>query len=62
MIILKEKAAAGVDVRVIYDDFGCLAALPYQYDRVLESMGIKCGVFHPVLPILSDRLNNRDHR
>lgn len=48
--ILKEKAAAGVDVRVIYDDFGCLAALPYQYDRVLESMGIKCGVFHPVLP------------
>ncbi len=60
--ILKEKAAAGVDVRVIYDDFGCLAALPYQYDRVLESMGIKCGVFHPVLPILSARLNNRDHR
>ena len=59
---LKEKADTGVDVRVIYDDFGCLAALPYQYDRVLESMGIKCGVFHPVLPILSARLNNRDHR
>ncbi len=60
--VLREKAAAGVDVRVVYDDFGCLAALPYQYDKVLESMGIKCGVFHPVLPILSAHLNNRDHR
>ena len=26
--ILKEKAAAGLDVRVIYDDFGCLFLLP----------------------------------
>lgn len=60
--LLKEKAAQGVDVRVIYDDFGCLATLPYQYDKKLESMGIKCGVFHPVVPVLSSRLNNRDHR
>ena len=60
--VLKEKAAQGVDVRVIYDDFGCLATLPYQYGKRLESMGIKCEVFHPVLPVLSSRINNRDHR
>ncbi len=60
--ILKKKAAQGVDVRVIYDDFGCLATLPYQYDKVLESMGIKCGVFHPLIPVLLRRHNNRDHR
>lgn len=60
--ILKEKAADGVDVRVIYDDFGCLFLLPTGYDKKLESMGIKCCVFNPFVPSLSVRMNNRDHR
>jgi cardiolipin synthase len=60
--ILKEKASKGVDVRVIYDDAGCLTTLPYNYSRQLEDMGIKCGVFNPLIPILSPRLDNRDHR
>ena len=29
--ILKEKAKEGVDVRVIYDDVGCVMKLPYKY-------------------------------
>lgn len=60
--ILAEKAKEGVDVRVIYDDVGCLLTLPYRYDRKLEKMGIQCGIFNPLIPILSPRLNNRDHR
>lgn len=60
--LLKEKAAEGVDVRVIYDDMGCLRTLPYGYDKKLEAMGIKCCVFSPVTPIISSKLNNRDHR
>ena len=60
--ILQEKAAQGVDVRVIYDDVGCIMTLPYKYNKKLESMGIKCCVFNPFIPILSSRLNNRDHR
>lgn len=60
--ILVEKARAGVDVRVIYDDVGCLLTLPYNYDKKLEKMGIKCCVFNPFIPVLSSRLNNRDHR
>lgn len=60
--ILREKAAAGVDVRLIYDDFGCITRLPIGYFRKLESMGIRTKVFNPFLPILSGRLNNRDHR
>lgn len=60
--ILKEKAAQGVDVRVIYDDFGCLFLLPTGYDKKLEAMGIKCCVFNPFIPILTLRMNNRDHR
>lgn len=60
--ILLEKVSKGVDVRVIYDDFGCVLTLPYRYDKKLESMGIKCAIFNPLIPILTPRLNNRDHR
>lgn len=60
--VLKEKAAAGVDVRVIYDDVGCMFTLPRDYADKLEEAGIKCSVFNPFVPILSTRLNNRSHR
>ena len=60
--ILKEKAAAGVDVRVMYDDFGCITTLPNNYHRQLEAMGIRTVVFNPFVPVLSGRLNNRNHR
>ena len=60
--ILKEKAKEGVDVRVIYDDVGCVMKLPYKYGDKLEKYGIKCRVFNPFIPIFTNRLNNRDHR
>lgn len=60
--ILKKKVAQGVDVRVIYDSFGSLEVLPMKYDKTLESMGIKCAVFNPFVPVLDVRMNNRDHR
>ena len=60
--ILRQKAAEGVDVRVIYDDMGCIMILPTGYDKTLEQMGIKCRIFNPFVPILSSRFNARDHR
>lgn len=60
--ILKEKAAQGVDIRVIYDDMGCIMTLPNGYNKKLESYGIKCSVFNPFVPILSSKFNTRDHR
>lgn len=60
--ILAEKAKAGVDVRVIYDDIGSMFTLPRDYDQQLEEMEIKCSVFNRFVPVLSTRLNNRDHR
>lgn len=59
---LRRKAAAGVDVRIIYDDFGCVTRLPGRYYRKLESMGLRASSFNPYIPVLSSRLNNRDHR
>lgn len=60
--ILRRKAAAGLDVRVMYDDFGCMGRLPPRYARTLEAMGIRCTVFNPLKPILSLQFNHRDHR
>lgn len=60
--VLTDKVKQGVEVRVIYDDVGCLFKLPIRYNKKLELMGIKCCVFNPFLPIMSIRLNNRDHR
>lgn len=60
--ILKEKAAAGVDVRVIYDDIGSLNRVPVTFARNLEKEGIKVIDFNPLRPIVSLVYNNRDHR
>ena len=60
--ILKEKAKQGVDIRLIYDDVGCIVTLPHNYKNTLEAKGIKCRVFNPIKPFFTRRLNNRDHR
>ncbi len=60
--ILEQKVSEGVDVRVIYDDIGSLFTLPKDYAKTLEEKGIRCCVFNRFIPVLSLRLNNRDHR
>ena len=60
--ILKEKAQAGVDVRIVYDDMGCGGTISSRTPKILSKFGIKCYKFHPFRPILSGVYNNRDHR
>lgn len=60
--ILEEKAHNGVDVRVIYDDAGCIATLDNDYYKILEEKGIKCIAFNKLNPISGVIMNNRDHR
>lgn len=60
--ILKRKAAEGVDVRLIYDDFGSLLSMPKHFIKELRKAGIKVHAFNPLRPILSLVYNNRDHR
>ena len=59
---LAKKAKEGVEVRVLYDDIGCMKTLPLHYDRKLRSEGIKCLRFSPVSPRITTAHNNRDHR
>lgn len=60
--ILEEKARQGVDIRVMYDDAGCLTTLPNKYYEKLRTKGIKCYAFNPFTPLLEIRMNHRDHR
>lgn len=59
---LKEKVDEGVDVRIIYDDAGCMATLPFKYNNYLKSIGIKCKIFNPFRLSMSIILNYRNHR
>ena len=60
--ILEMKARLGLDVRLIYDDWGCASTMPQEFQMALQRRGIRCEVFNPLLPIASVFLNNRDHR
>lgn len=60
--ILEEKVKEGVEVRLLYDDIGCIMTLPKGYDKILCKKGIQCSVFNPFIPVLTKRLNNRNHR
>lgn len=60
--ILARKASQGVEVRVMYDGTSSIVALPYNYPRELETLGIQCKMFSPLRPLVSTHYNNRDHR
>lgn len=62
LALLKEKAAQGVDVRLLYDGFGTQFIMPMQYFKKLEQYHIQCRVFNSFKPFLSSSQNNRDHR
>lgn len=60
--ILKEKAAAGVEIKVIFDDFG---SIKYQYKSFiprLKKYGIQVSAFNRISPSLDGFMNNRNHR
>ncbi|MBQ3424547.1 MAG: cardiolipin synthase [Clostridia bacterium] len=60
--ILVEKAAAGVDVRVMYDGMCEISTLPPNYAKLLRGKGIRARAFSPIQPIVSTHYNYRDHR
>ena len=59
---LAERAQAGVHVRLIYDDMGCIDEFPRYFYKDLQEKGIHVACFNPFRPFLSIIMNNRDHR
>lgn len=62
--VLKRKARAGLDVRLIYDAVGSLTTPRAFFDELAQA-GVRVCEFNPVrtsLPLRADKLNHRDHR
>ena len=60
--ILKAKATAGVEVKVLYDDIGCMATLPGDYYKTLKTYGIEATPFSRLKGSADSEFNNRSHR
>ena len=61
--VLKERAAAGVEIHIIFDDFGNLTRLSDHTLQVMQDAGIEVEVFNPVHRYVNRiYFNYRDHR
>lgn len=58
--ILEQKVKEGVDVRLLYDDWG--AATFNSLQEQCERAGIKAFAFNPLVARLAIQMNNRNHR
>lgn len=59
---LIRKAKAGIDVRVMYDDIGCMGTLPGNYHKILQKYGFKTAIFAKLRGNADSEFNNRSHR
>lgn len=60
--ILKRKAANGVEVKVLYDDIGCMMTLLGDYHKTLKGFGIEAMPFSRLKGQADSEFNNRSHR
>ncbi len=60
--VLKEKASLGVEVKVMFDDFGSIKRQYSDFLIRLKKVGIEVSVFCPLKPSLNMVMNNRNHR
>ena len=60
--VLIRKAREGVDIRLLYDDFGSVTKIGKKFARQLQKKGIRCYPFNPAAPVLNLFMNHRDHR
>lgn len=60
--VLERKVAEGVEVRLMYDDLGCVFRLPANFAAQMEAKGIRCCAVNRFRHIFNSRFNNRDHR
>lgn len=60
--VLAERAAAGVEVRFLYDGYNHITKLDFGFPEEMEKLGIDARPFAPIHPFLSTEQNYRDHR
>lgn len=61
--ILIEKAKKGVEIKLVYDDVGCMGTLPGNYYKILtKQYNIQTVLFSKMKGQASGEFNNRSHR
>lgn len=60
--ILINKAKEGVEVKILYDDIGCMSTLPGNYFKLLRKYNIDASPFSKLRGTADGEFNNRSHR
>ncbi|MBR5472948.1 MAG: cardiolipin synthase [Clostridia bacterium] len=60
--ILEQKAREGVEVKVLFDDFGSMKRQHKNFINKLNRRGIEVAVFNKMRPSMDIFMNNRNHR
>ena len=60
--VLKEKAKEGVEIKLVYDDIGCMSTLKGDYYKELIKIGIYAIPFSKLKGTADGEFNNRSHR
>lgn len=60
--MLKQKAKEGLDVKLAFDDIGCMSTLPGNYAKQLKKYGIHATPFSRMKGQADNEFNNRNHR
>lgn len=61
LALLKQKASEGVEVKIIYDDFGS-SGLSYHYPKKIKTKNLDIIQFNPMRLHINFAQNYRDHR
>lgn len=60
--VLSQKVKEGVEVKIIFDDFGSIKRQHKNFISNLRAEGISVSVFNPIKPSMNIFMNNRSHR
>lgn len=60
--VLKEKANQGVEVKILYDDFGCMDKISRKYFKGLKEFNIEAMEFNKCNATINKYSQYRDHR
>ena len=60
--VLKRKAENGVEIKIIFDDFGSIKRQHKGFIKKLRAENIQVAIFNPITPTFNIFLNNRNHR
>ena len=60
--VLKQKAAEGVEIKIIFDDFGSIKRQQKGFVSALRKEGISVSIFNKIRPSVDICMNNRNHR